>query len=147
VAYALRQRCLVCVVMGSPKCKLYNPLLVKKGVCYKSLKDRVKNSRQSTRASDGKSSAPQDLLTEYLFLHAITKPSQALPRSTTMPAQKPNVCTQNQIRYACGHTQNSEFVKCSQHDKKEDQRCATGKWKFAEEKVSTHKCRQCLMSG
>jgi hypothetical protein len=147
VAYAFRQRRLVCVVMESHGCKLYNLLLVKRSICYPSPKDHVKNPRQSTRALDGKSSASQSPHTEYLFLHAITKPSQTFRTSTTMAAPQRSVCTQYQIRYTCGHSQNSQFVKCPSHDKKEDERCGKGKWELKEEAQSTHKCRLCLRSG
>ena len=54
-----------------------------------------------------------------------------------MPEQR-HVCTQYQIRYTCGHSLNSEFIKCPAHAKKDDQRCPKGTWEYKVEKVSSH---------
>lgn len=62
-----------------------------------------------------------------------------------MPLQRAT-CTQYYIHYICGHDIDSEFVKCATHASKEEMRCARGLWQRAEDKVSTHKCRQCLTS-
>ena len=53
-------------------------------------------------------------------------------------------CTQYQIRYTCGHSLNSEFVKCNRH-KDPDVRCPGVI--YEEEKRSPHNCRQCNRSG
>lgn len=55
----------------------------------------------------------------------------------SMPPQR-SVCTQWQIRYTCGHSQNSEFVKCAKHDAKEDQRCSLAVVEYKEAKASGH---------
>ncbi|CDM35890.1 hypothetical protein DTO013E5_5402 [Penicillium roqueforti] len=56
------------------------------------------------------------------------------------------VCTQLQIRYACGHSTGGEFVKCPRHVKKEDERCTSRQINHVDVKNSSHKCRLCLRS-
>ncbi|KAF1957536.1 hypothetical protein CC80DRAFT_491625 [Byssothecium circinans] len=59
-----------------------------------------------------------------------------------MPPQREK-CTQYQIRYTCGHSLNSEFVKCKKHESTDQKRPGVN---YEEEKQSTHKCRSCNQS-
>src|SRR5207237_9613831 len=36
--------------------------------------------------------------------------------------QKPLLCTQEQVRYACGHSKDGEFIKCLEHDGRDEGR-------------------------
>ncbi|OQE23557.1 hypothetical protein PENSTE_c008G10317 [Penicillium steckii] len=56
----------------------------------------------------------------------------------------PDVCTQMQVRYTCGHTIGGEFLKCQKHFVREDERCASCDIQYVEAKLSSHKCRTCL---
>lgn len=54
---------------------------------------------------------------------------------------------QVQIRYLCGHSSGGEFIKCPQHMRNEDERCAGKSILHVDGKISSHKCRACLRSG
>ncbi|KAE8396859.1 hypothetical protein BDV37DRAFT_267208 [Aspergillus pseudonomiae] len=58
-----------------------------------------------------------------------------------------HVCTQEQVRYACGHSKDGQFVKCEKHANNEGLRCSSTQLQYKEVKVSTHRCRSCLQSA
>jgi hypothetical protein len=58
-------------------------------------------------------------------------------------SQKPSVCTQEQVRYACGHSKDGEFIKCLDHDGREEG-CAETNIVYVDVKTSTHSCRDCV---
>lgn len=55
-----------------------------------------------------------------------------------------NVCTQEQIRYTCGHQCDGRFVKCPKHIPTEDIRCCDKSIDFRETETSPYKCKACL---
>ncbi|RAH43617.1 uncharacterized protein BO95DRAFT_465762 [Aspergillus brunneoviolaceus CBS 621.78] len=56
------------------------------------------------------------------------------------------VCTQEQVRYECGHSKDGRFIKCKKHKGKPDLRCHSGKLDYVDTEWSSHKCRWCLDS-
>ncbi|KAJ6070298.1 hypothetical protein N7467_011617 [Penicillium canescens] len=67
-----------------------------------------------------------------------------------IPVSESNIldyCTQVQIRYACGHSTGSEFMKCRRHMHSEDERCPGRQVTHIDGKTSLHKCRSCLRSA
>ncbi len=58
------------------------------------------------------------------------------------PVQKFRRCTQEQVRYYCGHSKDGEFIKCSDHDGK-DYGCSEASMVYTDTKTSTHSCREC----
>lgn len=55
-----------------------------------------------------------------------------------------NVCTQEQVRYACGHSCDGRFVKCPKHVPREDERCCDKQVNYQEVENCPHKCKSCL---
>jgi hypothetical protein len=66
-----------------------------------------------------------------------------LKRRTRTKSGKPLLCTQEQVRYACGHSKDGEFVKCLKHDGK-DEGCSDPSIKYVDVKTSRHACRACI---
>jgi hypothetical protein len=57
--------------------------------------------------------------------------------------QKPLLCTQEQVRYACGHSKDGEFIKCLEHEGRDDG-CRETNIVYVDIKTSTHSCRACV---
>ena len=57
--------------------------------------------------------------------------------------QKPLLCTQEQVRYACGHSKDGEFIKCLEHNER-DEGCKKANIVYVDIKTSTHSCRACV---
>ncbi|PVH98644.1 hypothetical protein DM02DRAFT_615674 [Periconia macrospinosa] len=56
-----------------------------------------------------------------------------------------SVCTQEQIRYSCGHEKDGEFIKCATHAST-DSRCSSNTIQYKTVRSSTHSCRTCSNS-
>jgi hypothetical protein len=56
---------------------------------------------------------------------------------------KPLLCTQEQVRYGCGHSKDGEFIKCLEHDGT-DEGCSDTNIEYVDIKTSRHACRACI---
>ncbi|KAJ5350364.1 hypothetical protein N7541_008091 [Penicillium brevicompactum] len=80
----------------------------------------------------------------------LSKQQPKVPLPEDLPLPDPSTlefCTQVQIRYLCGHSSGGEFIKCPQHLRSEDERCASKSIRHIDGRISSHKCRNCLRSA